>query len=251
MINEDTKNLFIASAKLRFFNPIFRPLVQYLISDLRTTWYCNRRAAKLIAPIIEERLLLEKKAPADYKKPVDSIEWLRDLVPEEDKNDAHLHAIFQLAIASVSVGSTSHLLTNVIFNLATWPEYVPLLRQEIEDVFAEAGGEWTLDSMGQLKKLDSFMKESLRFNGHVTSKFKLRISGVFIDKTKQPLSNDLHVKMLIFPTEHVFLPALWYSHQQMPLTSTRIYTLNQARSTVCDTIICAKSHRRTRKVTNL
>jgi len=46
-----------------------------------------------------------------------------------------------------------------------------LLKKEIDDTLAEAGGEWTVESMGQLKKLDSFMKESLRFNGHVTSKW--------------------------------------------------------------------------------
>lgn len=81
-----------------------------------------------------------------------------------------MHGISQLLIASVSVGSTSHLLTNVIHNLATWPEYIPILRQEIEDVLSEAGGEWTTDSMGQLKKLDSFIKETLRLYGHATSK---------------------------------------------------------------------------------
>lgn len=96
---------------------------------------------------------------------------MRDLVPEPDKSDAHLHGIIQLAIASISVGSTSHLITNIIFNLATWPEFQMLLKKEIDDTLAEAGGEWTVESMGQLKKLDSFMKESLRFNGHVTSKW--------------------------------------------------------------------------------
>lgn len=121
----------------------------------------------LLAPIISQRQLLEKKG--DYKKPNDCIEWLRDLIPDPDRNDPHLHGILQLAIAGISIGSTAHLITNIIFNLATWPEYQSTLKQEIEDVLREAGGDWTLESMGQLKMMDSFMKESLRFNGHVTS----------------------------------------------------------------------------------
>ncbi|KAH8802448.1 cytochrome P450 [Xylogone sp. PMI_703] len=165
-----TKAVFIASAKLRYFHPIFRPLVQYFISDLRTVWQSNRRARNLLAPIIARRQVKERNA--GYDKPNDCIQWVRDLISEPDRSDAHLHAIIQLAIASVSVGSTSHLITNIIFNLATWPEFQTILKNEIDDALVEAGGEWTVESMGQLKKLDSFMKESLRFNGHVTTTFQ-------------------------------------------------------------------------------
>lgn len=142
-------------------------MVQYFIPELRTIWHCNRRARNLLAPILAQRTVLEKDL--DYKKPIDSIEWLRDLVTEPDKNDAHLHGVLQLAIAALSVNTTSQLITNVIFNLATWPKYVPVLKQEIDDVLRETGGKWTLESLGQLKKLDSFMKETLRHSGHLTS----------------------------------------------------------------------------------
>ncbi|KAG0646226.1 Cytochrome P450 monooxygenase [Hyphodiscus hymeniophilus] len=160
----------MASAKLRYFHPIFRPLVQYFIPELRTCWQSNRRAQELLAPIIAKRQVEEKND--DYKKPIDSIQWVRDLAPEPDRSDAHLHGIIQLAIASASVGSTSHLITNIIFNLATWPEYQTMLKKEIDDTLVEAGGKWTADSMGQLKKLESFMKESFRQNGHVTTTFQ-------------------------------------------------------------------------------
>jgi hypothetical protein len=104
---------------------------------------------------------------------------VRDLIPEPDRSDAHLHAIIQLAIASVSVGSTSHLITNIIFNLATWPEYQIILKDEIDEILKVAGGQWTVESMAQLTKLDSFMKESFRHNGHVTSKWNLFLSLSF------------------------------------------------------------------------
>ena len=47
-------------------------------------------------------------------------------------------------------------------------EYVPILRQEIDDILREVGGKWTMESMGQLQKLDSFIKETLRHSGHLT-----------------------------------------------------------------------------------
>lgn len=159
----------MSSAKLRFFHPILRPFVQYFIPELRNIWHCNRRARQLLAPVLAQKKLLE--TDKDHKKPVDSIEWLRTLAHDQpDKNDPHLHGVLQLAIAALSVNTTSQLVTNAIFNLATWPEYVPILRQEIHEVFNEAGGKWTIDSMAKLKKLDSFLKETLRHSGHLTGK---------------------------------------------------------------------------------
>jgi cytochrome P450 len=58
--------------------------------------------------------------------------------------------------------TTAQLLTNVLFDLATRLEYVQLLRREAQLIHAQNGGEWTLESMGQLKKIDSFIKESQR-----------------------------------------------------------------------------------------
>jgi hypothetical protein len=166
-VQKYTKNIFLSSAKLRFFHPYLRPLVQYFIPELRTIWHCNRRARDLLAPVLARRQEFEKKP--DFKKPIDSIEWLRDTVEGPDKNDAHLHGVLQLAIAALSVNTTSQLITNAIFNLATWPEYVPILQDEIHSVIQENGGKWTERSMGQLQKMDSFMKETLRHSGHLTS----------------------------------------------------------------------------------
>lgn len=164
------RNIFLASAKLRFFHPWLRPVVQYFISELRTIWECNARARDLLAPIIQQRESLARLG--EYKKPNDAIEWLRDLVPEPDKNDPHFQGISQLAIGAVSVNTTSQLITNAIFNLATYPEYVPILKEEMDTVFEESEREWTLESMGKLTKLDSFIKETLRYNGHLTATFQ-------------------------------------------------------------------------------
>ncbi|KAH1489381.1 hypothetical protein KXX42_001191 [Aspergillus fumigatus] len=105
---------------------------------------------------------------ARYTKPNDAIEWIWDLVPNEDKKNYGYQGIAQLAIAAVSVRTTSKLLTNIVLNLIAYPEYVPILKEEIENVLASCDGQWTLDSMSKLEKLDSFMKESLRFDTPLT-----------------------------------------------------------------------------------
>ncbi|KAF1974320.1 cytochrome P450 [Bimuria novae-zelandiae CBS 107.79] len=166
-----TKNIFLSSAKLRVFHPLLRPVAQFFIAELRDVWRCNSRAKELLAPILAEKQLKERGQ--DYKKPVDSIEWIRDDASDpKDKNDPHLHAILQLILGALSVNTTSQLITNCIYNLATYPEYASLLRDESKEMLTQAGGEWTMDSMGKLEKTDSFIKETLRHAGHLTLTFQ-------------------------------------------------------------------------------
>lgn len=168
-----------------------RPIAQFFIPELRDVWRCNRRARNLLAPILADRVVREKSH--DHKKPLDSIEWIRDDANDpKDKNDPHLHAIVQLIIGALSVNTTSQLITNSIFNLAAWPEYVPILRQEIDDTLKEAGGEWTMESMAQLQKLDSFIKETLRHSGHLTREYFLPLTsaGYHGSKANSDLSTN-------------------------------------------------------------
>lgn len=111
---------------------------------------------------------------AGYEKPSDTIQWMHDLLPGEDKQNYALQGVLQLAITAVSIQSTSKLIVNIILNLMKYTEYVPILKEEIEAVLGECGGEWTLESMARLEKLDSFMRESLRFEPPLTGTTFLR-----------------------------------------------------------------------------
>lgn len=51
------------------------------------------------------------------------------------------------------------------------PHFIKPLREEIENVIAEDG--WTKTAMGKMWKLDSFMRESQRYNGINTSMLSL------------------------------------------------------------------------------
>lgn len=233
-----TRNVFLSSAKLRFFHPWLRPIVQYFIPELRTVWKCNAKARELLAPIIQQRATQERNE--DYKKPNDAIEWLRELIPELDKNDPHFHGISQLGIGAVSVNTTSQLITNAIFNLATYPEYVPILKEEIDSVLEESGGEWTLESMGKLKKLDSFMKETLRYNGHLTATFQRKAlrpitlsdgtyipSGTFTFPPVNAISFDPN----IYPDANTFDGLRFYHLRQASLDDEKKYQLTSITKT--------------------
>ena len=53
--------------------------------------------------------------------------------------------------------------THVLYRLLTNPQYIEPLRQEVEAAVAEAG--WTKDGMDKMRHLDSFLRETQRFDG--------------------------------------------------------------------------------------
>lgn len=59
--------------------------------------------------------------------------------------------------------------TQALYDLATHPEYVPEMRKEVESVIAVHG--WTKAAMKEMRKVDSFLKESQRMNSTANSGF--------------------------------------------------------------------------------
>lgn len=151
---------------------LLRPLVARLLPDLKRVYNHHERAQVLVQPIVQRRQA-DCKIAAGYTKPNDTVQWIFDVLPESDKDDYAFQGVAQLAITAVSVQSTSKLLVNIILNLLKYDSYVPELKEEVRAVLASCGGEWTLDSMAQLEKLDSFMRESLRFEPPLTGRLEL------------------------------------------------------------------------------
>jgi cytochrome P450 len=132
-------------------------------------WGYNTKATELITPIIKQREREEKLK--GYEPPNDTLQWIRDVLPEGEKKDYFYQAVAQLTFGAAAIHTTSAMITNVIFNLAAYPEYIPLLRDEAQAVLDGCGGVWTIESMSKLKKMDSFMKESQRHGGAVARKY--------------------------------------------------------------------------------
>lgn len=139
-----------------------RYVARYFIPEMKVVRSQHEKAEKILGPIIKERNEIESLP--DYNKPQDTIEWIRDATTGRDKEDYHLQALLQLGISAAAIHTTSQTVTAVLYNLATYPEYQDMLRQEAREVLNAGCGEYTLESMAQLKKLDSFIKESQRMD---------------------------------------------------------------------------------------
>ncbi|KAI0540062.1 cytochrome P450 [Xylaria digitata] len=175
---------FIAVTKLQFFPPWMRPTAQYLVSELRTIRKDLAKAQALLEPLIEERLSRADMPGSD--KPDDFIQWLSDALPDEEKRNYFIQAKMQLLLSASSIHTTSNLTTDCIYDLAVHQEMQDVLREEAMEVFAEEDAWERRDSIAKLKKMDSFIKESQRLSGNITS---------FIRKVMKPidLSDGTHL----------------------------------------------------------
>ncbi|XDG02270.1 hypothetical protein ABKA04_001885 [Annulohypoxylon sp. FPYF3050] len=214
---------FIAVIKLQFFPPWIRPIAQYLVSELRTINRDLAKAEAMLKPIIEERIR-DSEIPG-YEKPDDFVQWLLDALPEDQKRDFYIQGKVQLLLSAASIHTTSNLTTDCIYDLAVHQDMQEILREEAREVLEDDEAWGKKDSMSRLKKLDSFIKESQRLSGNVTS---------FIRKVMKPidLSDGTHLPAgtsLLAPMAGVAVDPRFYPDPEV-FDGLRFWKLRQQQS---------------------
>ncbi|CAJ2506181.1 Uu.00g003110.m01.CDS01 [Anthostomella pinea] len=156
------------------WNALVRPFVVPFLPAVRAIRTQRRRARELMRPLLEELLLSdaadnrEKSAGASRGS---FLSWIVARMPWDIKTAQRL-GDDQLLLTFAAIHTTSITATAAIMDLATYPQHIEPLRQEIEQVLAEEGIEENADghvvfpkpAMARLKKLDSFIKESQRWS---------------------------------------------------------------------------------------
>ncbi|OHW96647.1 cytochrome p450 [Colletotrichum incanum] len=195
-------HVFVAVVKMQLFPEWARPIAQYGVSELRQIHKDVDRASAMLKPIIEERLR-DLEMPSYENSPDDLIQWLVEALPEDEKMDVRSQAHLQLILAAASIHTTNNLVTDCIYDLAAHPEVQDMLREEAHQVLEVEHGWARKESMAKLKKLDSFMKETQRLAGNITS---------FIRKVVKPidLSDGTHLP----PGTKVLAPQAGISHDE-------------------------------------
>ncbi|KAF8957287.1 cytochrome P450, partial [Flammula alnicola] len=152
-----TIDVFQGAQVINMYPPFLRPIVGKLLTKVPIN---IKKVVDHIGPIIQERLDKEKQFGPDWQdKPNDLISWLLDEAegPQRTIRDV---AIRLLSINFAAIHTTSNAFTHVLYDLAAYPEYVKPMREEVETVIEAEG--WTKVSMGKMRKVDSFIKESQR-----------------------------------------------------------------------------------------
>ncbi|GAP88426.2 putative cytochrome P450 [Rosellinia necatrix] len=159
--------------KLKQWHPWLRPIAQYFVPEMTRIRGDHRRALELLRPELERRRRLERERKGEEEEGGgaaagrnDMIEWMRQRSKKlgdasfDDKELANL----QMLTATAAIHTTRLAIIHVLYDLAARPEYIELLREEILEVTKGDGGKLRKQHLTQMRKLDSFMKESQRHN---------------------------------------------------------------------------------------
>ncbi|SCV51656.1 uncharacterized protein FFB14_12125 [Fusarium fujikuroi] len=166
----------------------------YLVS-LPNRWHVNR-IHKHTMPLIKKRLedLAFNDANPDEKRavPDDYISW-HIRFAQTERNPAALEPYYiassMLSMQFATASSTRYALTNLFLDIfSTKPEegVVESLREEIERVYREHDYTWSKQALGKLYRVDSAIKESLRYSGlmaHGSWRKVVAKEGIFDDET--------------------------------------------------------------------
>lgn len=151
-----TTDTWLAAQRLKRFPFFLRPIVQYFIPEMARIRAHAAIAQRVISPIVNARR-------SNEDQPLDLLQMLWDGAEPADKTPDFM-AYTALAVSFAAIRTSSSVPTHLLFDLCAHPEYVEPLRREIEDLLHQEGEIFTKKALNKLVKLDSFMKESQRFN---------------------------------------------------------------------------------------
>jgi cytochrome P450 len=142
---EYTVDFFAAAYALRMVPVALRPIMHWFLPQTRKTRKDVEIATRLIEPELRRRrkeYAQAEKEGRQIKKPVDALTWMET--------------------ALGAIHTTANTFVMAVYDLIERPEYVKLLREEVEAHWD--GGALTKSVLYNLKLMDSFMKESQRLN---------------------------------------------------------------------------------------
>ncbi|CAH0014441.1 unnamed protein product [Clonostachys rhizophaga] len=134
-------------------------------------------ADAFLQPVVTQRKKAQAAEGDDYQKPDDILQWIIDSQKfgQDDKNLAKL----QLPLSFGAIHTTTLAATNAFYTLAAMPHLVPMLREDVQQALQQSGGQFTSLAMQNMKKLDSFLKESMRCHPMSASSFQRKVLKSF------------------------------------------------------------------------
>ncbi|KAF2873043.1 cytochrome P450 monooxygenase-like protein [Massariosphaeria phaeospora] len=168
-----TMDLMSAQRAVKRMRPWLRPILAPRLPEVRRLRVREANATAFIRPIVQARRDAEKNDP-EWQKPDDMLQWLFDLGPQYALDTPKM-AKLQLGLSFAAIHTTTVTTTNILYTLAVNPQYIQPLREEIRTVIASNGGVLSHSALQQMEKLDSFMKETLRYFPSAITSFSRKV----------------------------------------------------------------------------
>lgn len=206
---------------MRLFPVWCHPLLAYTLPSIWTGHSYIRRAQKLLVPEIIRRKKLMASGILDEGSKDTLLSWMMECAEGSETDPLHL-AHLEIVISLAAIHTSQMNAVHVLYDLAAHPEYIDEIREEIRHAACDEGG-WQKTSYAKLRKLDSFMKESQRFNppsmlsyhrviqqNHVLSDGTFLPNGSHICMPVNAIQNDPEVT----PNPETFDGLRYYKYRQ-------------------------------------
>ncbi|THU75981.1 cytochrome P450 [Dendrothele bispora CBS 962.96] len=156
-----TNDTLNAGPIIKFLIPKFlRPMTGFVY---RAFYGHHRRMLALLQPVIEQRRMA--MSASTTRPSNDMLSWLMATAEPLRPHSNESLAMRMLNVNFVALHTTTKTLTHAIYHLASQPQYIPILREEVERYLGADPTEWNIGKLGRCVKMDSFFKETLRLNG--------------------------------------------------------------------------------------
>ncbi|KJX93327.1 cytochrome p450 like protein [Zymoseptoria brevis] len=193
-IEQHFKAVVVSSGVLQLSPPILRPV----LAPFFRLWISRRYTAcrRMMSPVIRQRLLSFHTRSECLDEPDDCIQWLlADMLKGENYSrrvdeDAIVQGLLVLNVLALHTVSMSA--ANVLLDLFSAPNasmYVQGLREECETALRVHKGVWTKEALDGLVRVDSTIRESLRFS----PLSDVGMKRLVVDPRGVTLSSGLHV----------------------------------------------------------
>ncbi|KAJ5179836.1 hypothetical protein N7492_003046 [Penicillium capsulatum] len=157
-----TVDAFLAARELQSWPSFLRPLLHWFLPSMHKVRRHLTVARSIVNGEIERRKSTRQgQLLNDPGNTPDALDWFEEFTRAYSLSFDF--AVGQVGLAMAAIHTTSNLLTNVMYDLAAYPEYIQPLREEVRTVIAEDGN-LRKTSLLKLKLMDSVMKESQRIN---------------------------------------------------------------------------------------
>lgn len=155
---EFTINAFLAARELRLWPKPLRPIVHWFLSSCRKVRRQSKRARELIGPEVEKRVAKANADPTNNNNSLDIVQWMEQTAKGRQYDMTNV----QLMLSVAAIHTTSDFITEALYDICAYPEYIEPLREEMLRVIGDQG--WKKTSLQEMKLLDSFLKESQRLS---------------------------------------------------------------------------------------
>ncbi|KAH8834295.1 cytochrome P450 [Flagelloscypha sp. PMI_526] len=169
-----------------------------------------RKVKMFLGDMFQDRLTKKREGTLEEDMTKDLPSWLVAYADDdiEIQLDNLIVRLMQLNLASIH--SIANVMADAMLDLTAHPEYLPALRQEIEEILDADG--WTKNNVAKLAKMDSFLMESMRLSGSAIQLLrKVMTDFTFSDGTIVPRGNlicfaagSMHESNEVYPNADTF-----------------------------------------------